>query len=428
MRLRAVIAVVTLAISLGTAVSAEAAVRPPDGSVTAAGAEGFDFAQPEVVATGLEAPWGLDFLPDGSALVAQRNQGTVLRVRPGQPTAQVARIAGVVGGGEGGLLGLAVSPRYRLDRWVYVCFTTASDIRIARFRLNAPQRQQVIFNGPVRASIHNGGRIAFGPDGMLYVGVGDAGVPANAQNLASRNGKILRIRPNGGVPAGNPFPGSPVFSYGHRNVQGLAWDAQGRLFATEFGQATWDEVNRIVPGGNYGWPVVEGPSNDPRFRARWWSGLLRRRRRVVLPSQAAPCSSPRCGEPGCGPSRSAPPGRSGHRPPSWWAPTVGSGPSRWLRTAPSGWPPATATATARRGHRTTASSGSRPASGSRRPPVVRVSVLRTRRSPDPPTGGSGLPSPPCSAGPAPLSRHFTVPIATTTSSLPVCDQNTGSSE
>ncbi|MET7964258.1 PQQ-dependent sugar dehydrogenase [Micromonospora zamorensis] len=267
MRLRAVLAVVTLAIALGTAVSAEAGVRPRDGSVTAAGAGGFDFAQPEVVATGLEAPWGLGFLPDGSALVAQRNQGTVLRVRPGQPTVQVARIAGVVGGGEGGLLGLAVSPRYRLDRWVYVCFTTASDIRIARFRLNAPQRQQVIFSGPVRASIHNGGRIAFGPDGMLYVGVGDAGVQAFAQNLASRNGKILRIRPNGGVPAGNPFPGSPVFSYGHRNVQGLAWDAQGRLFATEFGQATWDEVNRIVPGGNYGWPVVEGPSSDPRFRA-----------------------------------------------------------------------------------------------------------------------------------------------------------------
>ncbi|MCG5470100.1 PQQ-dependent sugar dehydrogenase [Micromonospora sp. LAH09] len=267
MRLRAVLAVVTLAIALGTAVSAEAGVRPRDGSVAAVGVGGFDLAQPEVVATGLEAPWGLGFLPDGSALVAQRDQGTVLRVRPGQPTVQVARIAGVVGGGEGGLLGLAVSPRYRLDRWVYVCFTTASDIRVARFRLNAPQRQQVIFSGPVRASIHNGGRIAFGPDGMLYVGVGDAGVPANAQNLASRNGKILRIRPNGGVPAGNPFPGSPVFSYGHRNVQGLAWDAQGRLFATEFGQATWDEVNRIVPGGNYGWPVVEGPSTDPRFRA-----------------------------------------------------------------------------------------------------------------------------------------------------------------
>ncbi|MEV7987038.1 PQQ-dependent sugar dehydrogenase [Micromonospora sp. NPDC085948] len=267
MRLRAVLAVVTLAIGLGTAVSAEAGVRPRDGSVTAAGAGGFDLSQPEVVATGLEAPWGLDFLPDGSALVTQRDQGTVLRIRPGQPPVQVAQIPGVVAGGEGGLLGLAVSPRYRLDRWVYVCFTTATDIRITRFRFSAPQTQQVILSGPARASVHNGGRIAFGPDGLLYAGIGDAGVPANAQNLASRNGKILRIRPNGGIPAGNPFPGSPVFSYGHRNVQGLAWDARGRLFATEFGQNAWDEVNRIVAGGNYGWPVVEGPSSDPRFRA-----------------------------------------------------------------------------------------------------------------------------------------------------------------
>ncbi|MFF0154116.1 PQQ-dependent sugar dehydrogenase [Micromonospora sp. NPDC005203] len=267
MRLRAILAVVTLAIGLGTSVSAEAGVRPRDGSVTAAGAGGFDLSQPEVVATGLEAPWGLDFLPDGSALVTQRDQGSVLRIRPGQPPVQVAQIPGVVAGGEGGLLGLAISPRYPLDRWVYVCFTTATDIRITRFRFSAPQTQQVILSGLARASVHNGGRIAFGPDGLLYAGIGDAGVPANAQNLASRNGKILRIRPNGGIPAGNPFPGSPVFSYGHRNVQGLAWDARGRLFATEFGQNAWDEVNRIGAGGNYGWPVVEGPSGDPRFRA-----------------------------------------------------------------------------------------------------------------------------------------------------------------
>ncbi|MEV1317031.1 PQQ-dependent sugar dehydrogenase [Micromonospora arborensis] len=273
MRLR-VILTALLALGLGTTASAEAGTtassaggRPGVGSVRTLGAGDFDFAQPEVVAIGLEVPWGLDFLPDGSALVAQRNQGTVLRIRPGRPPAPVAQITGVVGGGEGGLLGLAVSPTYRLDRWVYVCFTTASDIRIARFRLKAPQYQQVILSGLARASIHNGGRIAFGPDGLLYVGVGDAGVPANAQNLDSRNGKILRIRPNGGIPADNPFPGSPVFSYGHRNVQGLTWDARGRLFATEFGQNTWDEVNRIVAGGNYGWPIVEGPSSDPRFRA-----------------------------------------------------------------------------------------------------------------------------------------------------------------
>ncbi|WP_346535889.1 PQQ-dependent sugar dehydrogenase [Micromonospora sp. DPT] len=254
-----------LAVGLG-ATDARADRQPPVGTGRPPVPAGFDFTNPQVVADGLEAPWGLDFLPDGSALVAQRNLGTVVRVRPGAPPRQVARIAGVVAGGEAGLLGLAVSPTFRRDRLVYVCYTTASDIRIARFRLHAPQSLRVILSGITRAAAHDGGRIAFGPDGMLYAGIGDAVVPANAQNLASRNGKILRMRPDGGVPADNPFPGSLVYSYGHRNVQGLAWDRRGRLFATEFGQSTWDEVNRIVPGGNYGWPVVEGRSGDPRFR------------------------------------------------------------------------------------------------------------------------------------------------------------------
>jgi glucose/arabinose dehydrogenase len=134
--------------------------------------------------------------------------------------------------------------------------TTASDNRIVRFRLGGTVRP--VLTGLQEASIHNGGRIAFGPDGMLYAGVGDAGNPANAQDRASRNGKILRITPAGEVPAGNPFPGSPVWSLGHRNVQGLAWDRAGRLWASEFGQDTFDEVNLIVKGRNYGWPVVEG--------------------------------------------------------------------------------------------------------------------------------------------------------------------------
>ncbi|WP_435121059.1 PQQ-dependent sugar dehydrogenase [Micromonospora tulbaghiae] len=231
-----------------------------------AGWSGYDLTRPRVVATGLEAPWGLDFLPDGSALVAQRDQGTILRVRPGRPARQVARIADVAAGGEAGLLGLAVSPGYRRDRWVYAAYTTATDIRIVRFRLGSSRAPQVLVSGIARSAVHDGGRIAFGPDGMLYAGIGDAGVSARAQDLTSRNGKILRIRPDGGVPAGNPFPGSLVYSYGHRNVQGLAWDRYGRLFATEFGQSTWDEVNRIVPGGNYGWPLVEGVAGDPRFR------------------------------------------------------------------------------------------------------------------------------------------------------------------
>ena len=226
-----------------------------------------DLNNPQVMATGLTVPWGLGFLPDGSALVAERTSARVLRLSPGSAPAVVATINGVVPAGEAGLLGLAVSPTYAQDGYVYVYFTAASDNRIARLRLDAPQNQQVILSGIAKASIHDGGRLAFGPDGMLYAGVGDASNTANSQNPQSLNGKILRMRPDGGVPAtGNPFPGSLVYSMGHRNVQGLAWDAQGRLYASEFGQNTWDEVNQIVPGGNYGWPTVEGRSTDTRFR------------------------------------------------------------------------------------------------------------------------------------------------------------------
>ena len=226
-----------------------------------------DLNNPEVVATGLTVPWGLGFLPDGSALVTERNSARILRLRPGSAPAVVATINGVAPTGEAGLLGLAVSPTYAQDGFVYVYFTAASDNRIARLRLDAPQDQRVILSGIARASIHDGGRLAFGPDGMLYAGVGDASNTANAQNQQSLNGKILRMRPDGGVPAsGNPFPGSLVYSLGHRNVQGLAWDGQGRLYASEFGQNTWDEVNQIVAGGNYGWPTVEGSTGDTRFR------------------------------------------------------------------------------------------------------------------------------------------------------------------
>ncbi|KXK60620.1 oxidoreductase [Micromonospora rosaria] len=247
------------------AVAGGPAADPPPG-VGASALGDFDLTRPQVVASNLTVPWGMDFLPDGSALVALRNSGQVQRVRPGQPPQQVAQIAGVNAVGEGGLLGLAVSPTYAQDGYVYVYLTTSTDNRIVRFRLTAPQTQQPILTGLPRASIHNGGRIAFGPDGLLYAGVGDAGQTSTAQDPQSRAGKILRLRPDGTVPPDNPFPGSLVYSLGHRNVQGLAWDAQGRLYATEFGQNTWDEVNLIVAGGNYGWPVVEGRGTDPRYR------------------------------------------------------------------------------------------------------------------------------------------------------------------
>ena len=221
----------------------------------------------EEVARGIDVPWGLTFLPGGDALVAERDTGRILRLTPGGgDPRRVYHLDGVSAAGEGGLLGVAVDPQYAQNKYVYAYFTAADDNRIVRFRLDggAPE---VVFDGIAKAGFHNGGRIAFGADGMLYAGVGDAGTTSNAQNRQSLNGKILRMRPDGGVPAeGNPFPGSLVYSLGHRNVQGLAWDAQGRLYAAEFGQNTWDEVNQIVPGGNYGWPTVEGRSTDTRFR------------------------------------------------------------------------------------------------------------------------------------------------------------------
>jgi glucose/arabinose dehydrogenase len=225
---------------------------------------GAGFGAAETVARDLEAPWGLAFLPDGSALVSERDSGRILRVRPGAEPEEVATVPGVAPRGEGGLLGVAVSPDYRRDRLVYAYLSTSDDNRIVRFRVG--EAPQVLVAGIPRAAIHNGGRIAFGPDGMLYAGTGDASDGRNAQDPGSLGGKILRLRPDGGVPDGNPFPGSPVWSLGHRNVQGLAWDADGRLFATEFGQNRVDEINLVERGGNYGWPEVEGNGGGDRFR------------------------------------------------------------------------------------------------------------------------------------------------------------------
>ncbi|WP_181871176.1 PQQ-dependent sugar dehydrogenase [Sphaerisporangium album] len=228
---------------------------------------GFDFSRAEVSVTGLQVPWGLAFLPDGSALVSERNTGRILQVRPGQTPTPVATISGVSASGESGLMGIAVSPSYAQDGWVYAYFTsTAGDNRLVRLQLSAPQTQTVVFSGVPSNTFHDGGRIAFGPDGMLYVATGDAGTSSNAQSLSSPAGKILRMTPTGGVPSDNPFAGSRVWSYGHRNVQGLAWDSQGRMYAAELGQNTWDEVNQIVAGANYGWPTCEGTCNNPSFR------------------------------------------------------------------------------------------------------------------------------------------------------------------
>lgn len=222
---------------------------------------------------GLASPWGLAELPGRDLLVSSRDERTITRVdgRTGSKTL-LGTVPGVSPAGEGGLLGIAISPTYASDHLVYAYFTTGSDNRIARMRydehgdagrqLGAPQ---TILRGIPKGNIHNGGRIAFGPDHMLYAGTGETGNTGLAQDKASLAGKILRMTPDGRPAPGNPEPGLLMYSYGHRNVQGLAWDSRKQLWASEFGQDTWDELNQIVPGGNYGWPKYEGKVGKKGF-------------------------------------------------------------------------------------------------------------------------------------------------------------------
>lgn len=231
---------------------------------------------PVTVATGLAAPWSIAVLGSGSALVSERDSARVMEVTAAGELREAGVVAGVVPGGEGGLLGLALRNAPRIDgspgsTWLYAYFTAADDNRIVRlpliggpgaYSLGSPE---TILEGIAKAKNHNGGRLAFGPDGMLYATVGDAGQPSRSQDPASLNGKILRLSPDGGVPADNPTPGSPVYSLGHRNPQGIAWGPDGTMWASEFGQNTWDELNIIAAGQNYGWPTVEGAGSVDGF-------------------------------------------------------------------------------------------------------------------------------------------------------------------
>jgi glucose/arabinose dehydrogenase len=231
----------------------------------------FAASAPQVVASNKVVPWGLAFLPDGSALFTERITRSIWAVAPGHAARRIYTVREAVSNGEGGLLGIAVAPTYSRDGRVYLYYSTGSDNRIAFIRRGSAARPAPIVTGIPAAGNHNGGRLAFGPDGYLYAGTGDAGNTANAQNAGSLGGKILRVTTSGAAAPGNPTAGSRVWSLGHRNVQGLVFDRAGQLWATEFGQNTWDEVNVIVKGGNYGWPTVEGKGNDSRFRNPAWT-------------------------------------------------------------------------------------------------------------------------------------------------------------
>ncbi|MGE0714772.1 MAG: PQQ-dependent sugar dehydrogenase [Alphaproteobacteria bacterium] len=219
---------------------------------------------------GLEAPWSLVFLPDGRALVSER-PGRIRLVSGGHLLAEPAARIDAAQGGEGGLMGLAIHPDFARSPLVYAMHTHRergeTSNRVIRLRLEGDRLafDRVVLGGVPGARFHNGGRIAFGPDGMLYIATGEIFDARRAQDPADLGGKILRVTADGQVPADNPFPGSPVWSLGHRNVQGLAFHPEtGELFASEHGPSgevgfgAYDEVNVVRRGGNYGWPLVVG--------------------------------------------------------------------------------------------------------------------------------------------------------------------------
>ena len=239
----------------------------PSPSATAS-SPGKDTTPPKVVgtiATGLAAPWGIGFLPNGDAIVTERDTTKVLLLTsPSYDAREIGTIADAVGmgdlGGEAGLLGVAVSPDFDSDHLLFFYYSTETENRIAKATLEdgVLGKPTTILDGIPHGQIHDGGRLAFGPDGYLYASTGETGDGELAQDKDTTAGKILRISTDGEAAPGNPIKGNPIWSYGHRNVQGLAFDDRDRLWASEFGQNRYDELNLITRGTNYGWPMVEG--------------------------------------------------------------------------------------------------------------------------------------------------------------------------
>jgi glucose/arabinose dehydrogenase len=226
---------------------------PTTASPTAANPTGRP--QASELLTGLTSPWGLIALKDGTFLISERDTKRILRAE-GLETETLRTIEDVQPAGEGGLMGLAITAD---ESRIFAYYTSAEDNRIVAMSWDGRSlgEPEVILDGIPKAGIHDGGRIIIGPDGHLYVGTGDSGESQEAQDKSSLGGKILRITVDGEPAPGNPF-GDEVFSFGHRNVQGLAFDEEGRLWASEFGSQAWDELNLIEKGKNYGWPLVEG--------------------------------------------------------------------------------------------------------------------------------------------------------------------------
>jgi glucose/arabinose dehydrogenase len=258
-----------------SAVATEVARPAPSASATPleiGGSATATVVEREDIVTGLDAPWDMEFMPDGAILVSGRDNGNIYRVRGGLATALNGPglddlNAAIDTTGEGGLLGLALHPENPELLYVYV--TRLEGNAVMRFHLRGDllsDSKDVLARIP-HAANHDGGRIAFGPDGYLYVTTGDAANPQLAQDRDNPAGKILRVIADGTDADGTAAPDNPfgnvVWTYGHRNVQGLDWVADGRMYASEFGQNAFDELNLIAPGLNYGWPQVEARAGAP---------------------------------------------------------------------------------------------------------------------------------------------------------------------
>ncbi|MFE1835494.1 PQQ-dependent sugar dehydrogenase [Streptomyces sviceus] len=213
------------------------------------------------LSSGWTIPWGVFWMPDGkSALVTERDDFRVWKVTKDGTKTQVGTVPNAVTtNGEGGLLGVAVDPKWETNHRVYFMHTASEGNRVVRMTYDGTtlSEYKVLLQGIKKNRYHNGGRLAFGPDGYLYVSTGEAQTPDLAQDKSSLNGKILRMTTDGAPAPGNPF-GTYVYSLGHRNPQGLAFDRNGRLWEAEFGNSSKDELNLIKPGANYGWPLCEG--------------------------------------------------------------------------------------------------------------------------------------------------------------------------